>query len=268
MKKLLKRLNTHWQVWRILASNVLQQTFVNRWSNLLFFTGKIIRLAMSLLVLFLLKNTIETFAGYSTDEMIIFFLTYQFIDVLAQTFFRGVYMFTNQVRRGEFDFLLAKPVNTLFQTLTGHPDFNDAVFIIPTTILSVGIALQLDLTITTASLAWYLILLVNAFLIAAALHIIILSVGILTTEIDGATWLYRDLMDMARFPVTIYMEPLRFALFFLVPVGMMITIPSQVLINQPPTYTGILASLFGLGFFVFSLWLWNWSLKRYSSASS
>ncbi len=264
----LKRLKTHFKVWRILASNVLQQTFVNRWTNSLFFTGKVIRFAMSLLVLFLIRETIDTFAGYTTDEMIVFFLTYQFIDLMSQVFFRGVYMFSQQVRRGELDFLLAKPVNTLFQTLTGHPDFNDAVFVIPTTVISIWIALQLELTITVASLAWYLLLLANAFLIAAALHIIILAIGILTTEIDGATWLYRDLMDMARFPVTIYLEPIRLALFFLVPVGMMITIPSQILINQPPTYTGVMASFFGIGFFTFSLWLWNWSLKRYSSASS
>lgn len=223
---------------------------------------------MSLLVLLLIRSTIDEFAGYSTDEMIIFFLTYQFVEVLAQMFFRGVYMFSNKVRTGEFDFTLTKPINTLFQILTGHPDVIDVIFIIPTTIISIWIALQLDITVTAASFFWYLILLFMAFLIAAALHIIIISVGILTTEIDGAIWLYRDLIDMGRFPVTIYLEPLRFALFFLVPIGMMITIPSQILLNQPPTYSGLLAGIFGIGFLFISIKFWGWSLKQYSSASS
>lgn len=265
---MINRIKTYYRVWYLMAANALQETFVNRWANMLFFIGKAVRLTMTLLVLFLIKSNISSFAGYTPDEMVMFFLTYQFIDVFAQIFYRGVYIFNNKVRTGEFDFLLAKPINPLFQSLTGKPDFNDALFFIPSTLISLYIASQLEITISLTSVVWFLVLLANSFLLATALHILILAVAIFTTEIDGAVWLYRDMMQLGRFPVNIYFAPIRIALFFLIPVGMMVTIPTEFLLQTSPTYSAAIVSLFSIGFFVASLKIWQFSLKHYSSASS
>lgn len=261
-------LRTHLNVWKLIAINTFQETFINRWTNLLFMLGKTVRFAVSLLFLYLIKEQITIFAGYTPDQMIVFFLTYQFVDVLAQVFYRGVYIFSYLIRTGQFDYYLAKPINPLFRSLTGKPDINDTIFIIPTTIISIFILASLDLNITFTSVALYLVLLLNSFLIATALHILVLVIGILTTEVDGVIWIYRDLMRMGQFPVTIYLQPLRWALFFLIPIGTMITIPAQVLIGRPPEYTLILVSAIGVGSLLLSLKLWSWSLRRYSSASS
>lgn len=265
---MIRRLPIYWHVWKLTAVNALQEAFVNRWSNLLFFVGKSLRLAMTLVFLFLIHQNVQQFGGYTTDQMIVFFLTYQFVDLVAQIFYRGVYLFSNQVRSGEFDFLLAKPINPLFRALTGKPDINDAIFFVPTMVITFWILSQLNLVITATSALLYGALLINSVLIITALHILVLVVGVLTTEVDGIVWLYRDLSRLGQFPVSIYFEPMRFALFFLVPIGMMITIPAEILMNLSPTYSLSLA--FGMGFtsFVGSLRLWSWSLKRYGSASS
>lgn len=262
------RLKTYFSIWKIMGTNALQEAFVNRYSNLLFFAGKIIRVAMSLVFLFLIKDNINQFAGYTPDQVVIFFLTYQFIDTLAQIFYRGVYLFGPKVRSGEFDFFLLKPIKPLFQALTGKPDVNDAIFIVPTTVISIWIATTLNITVTFSSILIYLFLLVNSFLIATGFHILVLSMGVITTEVDNVIMLYRDLNRLGQYPVTIYLEPLRFALFFIVPIGLMITIPAEALLNITPTYSLLLTSLVGVVFFLGSLKVWSWSLKRYSSASS
>ena len=267
MKKI-KRLATYFAVWKIFGFNAMQTTFVNRGSNLLFMIGKVIRLTMSLVFLYLIRENITNFAGYTVDQMIVFFLTYQFIDLLSQVFYRGVYMFGNLIRKGNFDFLLSKPINPLFRALTGRPDINDAIFIVPTTLISLYILTNLEITITLQSALLYAVLLVNSFLIATALHILVLVVGVLTTEVDGIIWIYRDLNHLSRFPVGIYMEPFRFALFFIIPIGMMVTIPTEILLGLRPTYSIFLATGVGIGSFLVSLKLWNWALKKYSSASS
>lgn len=264
----MKKLRTYFQVWWINASNTFQEAFVNRATNSLFFLGKIVRFGMALIFLLLIKNQVKDFAGYTTDQVVVFFLTYQFLDVLAQVLYRGVYKFRHRILRGTLDFVLLKPINPLFQVLTDSPDINDAIFIIPTTLVSIYLATQLEIHITTASLIWYGLLLINAFLIATALHILVLVAGILTKDVEGFIWVYRDMMRLARFPVTIYFEPLRFALFFIIPVGMMITIPSEVLLNLQPSRGLILTGLIGLSSLIFSLKLWSWSLRKYNSASS
>ncbi len=264
----MKRLKTYWHVWHLNASNTLQELFVNRATNSLFLLGKVIRLGASLLFLYLIRDQISQFSGYTPDQVIIFFLTYQFVDVIAQVFFRGVYMFRARIIRGTFDFMLLRPINPLFQALTDHPDINDTLFIIPTTIFSIYIATTLDIQITLGSLVLYLILILNALLITTALHILVLAIGILTKDIEGLIWIYRDFMRLTRFPATIYLQPLRFALFFIIPVGMMITIPAEVLLNLTPAYSIITTIVTGFISLFASLKLWQWSLKRYSSASS
>lgn len=265
---MMQRLSTYYTVWLHFGKNALQETFVNRGSNLLFMIGKIIRLGMSLLFLFIIRETIDSFAGYTTDQLVVFFLTYQMLDLVAQVLFRGVYIFGNLVRSGEFDFLLTKPINPLFRALTGKPDINDLIFLIPNIGITLYILNFLDITLTIFSVMWYFALFLNAFLIITALHIAVLVVGVLTTEVDGIIWIYRDLNHMGRFPVTIYMEPLRFALFFLVPIGMMITIPTEVLLGLQPTYSLPLVFGVGVGSLVVSLRLWNWALKRYAGVGS
>jgi ABC-2 type transport system permease protein len=263
-----KRFNTYWQFWKLNAMNKLQETFVNRWTNALFMLGKSIRFVFMLLVLFTIKQNVKQFAGYSTDEIIIFFLVYQFVDVIAQVFFRGVYIFQNKIRTGEFDFYLLKPINPLFQALTGYPDINDAIFLIPTTMTSIYIATQLEISITLNSALLFIVLLLNSFLIITALHITVLVFGLLTSEVDGVIWLYRDFNQFGRFPVSIYQEPLRFLLFFIVPIGMMVTVPAEILLTKNPTFPIVVAIAIGISTFIVSAALWKWSLRKYSSASS
>jgi len=262
------KLRTYYLVWKMTAANALQQTFINRYSNLLFLLGKLLRFGTGLFFLLLLKEQNVSVAGYSSDEVILFFLTYQIVDTISQVFFRGVYFFSQQVRRGEFDFALAKPINPLFRSLTGTPDINDTIFLVPTVIACIWLGYSLDVSITATSLLLYVGLLLNSLLISTAIHILILSAGIITTDIDNLVWLYRDLSRLGQFPVTMYLVPLRFALFFLVPIGIMITVPSQVLLNHSPTISIAVASIFGVGFFLLSLKVWNWCLRKYSSASS
>lgn len=258
----------YWKVWILTAQNTLQQAFINRWSNALFFLGKVMRFGFSMLFLFIIRQHVTQFAGYTTDQLIIFFLTYQFVDLLAQVVYRGVYVFSNYIRTGDFDFVLAQPINPLFRMLTNQPDINDTLFLIPTLIISLYIALHLQVSITLASFIWFLVLLCNSFLIVTAFHILILCAGILITQVEGILWLYRDLSRLGQFPVSIYVEPLRFALFFLVPIGVMVTIPAEYLLGVIPAYSAAIAVAIGVIFFILSLRVWKYSIRYYSSASS
>ncbi|MEX0895453.1 MAG: ABC-2 family transporter protein [Patescibacteria group bacterium] len=265
---MLKRLHFYWRIWLLWATNAFQATFVNRGTNAIFLIAKLARFGMSLVFLLLLRQNIDSFAQYSTDELVVFFLIYQWIDLFSQSVFRGVYKFGQLVRNGEFDFDLLKPIHPLFRALMGSPDINDVLLILPTIGVSIWILSFLEVSITLGSVLGFSVLALNGLLIATALHICVLSLAIITTDIDSMVWLYRDLSRLGQFPVTMYMELVRFSLFFLVPIGMMITIPAEVLLNIEPSQAIWVTLVIGGGFFAASIALWNWSLKRYTSASS
>lgn len=264
----LNRLRSYANIWWMSTSAAAQEAFINRWTNLFFLFGKTFRLVTSFLLLYLLKERSLTIGEYTSDQVFAFFITYNIVDVTGQMLYRGVYFFTNLLRTGEFDFYLAKPINPLFRALTGRPDFVDAVFLPPLLLTSGYLLSQLDLNITGWSVVWYLVLMVNSLVILTALHIMILAIAIMITDIDHLVWTYRDLTRLGQFPVTMYLAPVRWALFFILPVGMMITVPAQVLMNAAPSYQLGLVTGFGTLFFVVSLYAWKYAVRQYSSASS
>ncbi len=209
---------------------------------------------------------VSSIGNYTTGQVVVFFLTYQFTENITQMLFRGVYSFSQEVRSGDVDFYLSKPLNPLFRILTGKPDFIDALFFIPTTLFSIWLLSTPHLHITPTSLLTFFFLLINTFLIAAAFHIFVICIGILTTEVDNVIMLYRDATALSRFPIDVYREPLRTILFFVVPVGLMNTLPAQFLLNLKPTTTILFSFAIGGGFFLLSLWTWRLSLRKYTSA--
>lgn len=268
LTKSIKRAKTYARIWWLLSLNAASEFFVNRATNLFFLTGKTIRFTISLVFLWMIREQIGSFERYTTDQLVIFFLTYHVLDLIGQAFFRGVYTFSQKIRSGEFDFSLMKPLSPLFQALAGKPDLNDALFLLPSLIVFGAILPGLNIEYTILGTAWYLLLLLNGFLIIAGLHILVLVTTIMTVEAEGMIWLYRDLSRLGQFPISVFLEPLRFALFFIVPIGMMTTIPAQVLVGVPTSYHLGLVLTVGVGFFATSLWLWRRTLRHYTSASS
>ena len=113
-----------------------------------------------------------------------------------------------------------------------------------------------------------MLLVLNGLLIATAFHIAVLALGIITLEIDHTIMIYRDLTNLGRFPIDIYKEPLKGILTYLIPIGIMISLPAKALMGLV-SLPGVLWSL-GLG--VIALFLaikfWNFALTKYTSASS
>ena len=231
-----------------------------------FLIGKILRFVFFFGFLYFLLLGTKTLAGYSSNQVIFFFLTFNIIDVISQFLFREVYRFRPMIINGDFDLVLAKPLNSLFRVLMGGADIIDLITIPPLIALTIYFGSLLHPSFV--SILYYLVLLLNGFLIAAAFHIIVLSFAIVTLEVDHTVMIYRDLTSLGRLPVDIYQQPLRAFLTYLVPVGIMITLPAKAMMGMMGVM-GIV-SAFSIGIFVvfIALRFWNYALNKFSSASS
>jgi ABC-2 type transport system permease protein len=258
----------HLQIWLLFGRMSLQIAFVNRGTIVFFFVGKALRYGMTLLLLWTLASGISQVGPYSVAQITVFFLVFQTVDVVSQMIFRGVYEFGSQVKSGDFDFALCKPINPLFRALLGTPDVNDLLFVIPSLVINLFIVSQLPLVIGISNIALFLLLLINSFIIAAAFHILVLALGILIVEVDNTIMMYRDVTRLTQIPVSLYPRLIQFALFIVIPVGLMMTIPSEVLMGISPS-VGILITFFlGGSTLAVSLFAWQKALQKYTSASS
>jgi ABC-2 type transport system permease protein len=232
----------------------------------IFLFGKIFRFVFFLLFLQFVVLGTKGLAGYSVDQVVFFFVTFTLIDTVTQFLFREVYRFRPQIISGSFDLTLSKPFSPLFKSLAGGADLIDLVVIPP--LLYIVIQSGMKLSPSPQQVLVYVLLVASGLAIATAFHIAVLSLAIITLEVDHTVMIYRDLMSMGRFPIDIYRQPLRGFLTYLLPVGVMVTLPGRYLMGLT-SISGLALSLSLAFIFIFlSLQLWRFALRFYTSASS
>lgn len=257
----------YFRLWLLLGLYTTQTALLTRFGAAIFIVSKFFRFFIFLFFIAVIATRVHIIGGYSIWEMVLFFMTFSFIDTGVSLFFREVYRFRSYIVDGRFDYFLVNPVSPLFRSLLGGTDILDLPLFF-FAIVGIFIAAGHIHIPSVMSIVLYIVLVLNGFLIAASFHIFVLGIGILTTSVDNTIMLYRDLTQMVRVPVSIYQEPIRSILTFAIPIGIMITFPAQALMGLLSVQFICIA--FGISgvLFIGSLLFWKYALARYSSASS
>lgn len=257
----------YFKFWWITVVSTTQTALSSRFSAGLFLLAKSMRFFLFLGLILIISNNAKVIAGYNLWQMVLFYATFNLIDTTAQFFLREVYRFRSYVVSGDFDYFLTKPISPLFRSLFAGSDVLDLPLLIGSIILIFYTVTKIG-SINFFSIITYSLLILSALVIAIAFHIFVISIGVMTTEVDNTIMLYRDLTTMGRFPVDIYREPISWFITFVIPVGIMMTYPAKSLLGQLTPQLMILSPIIALTFLFLSIKFWRFSLKRYSSASS
>ena len=256
------------KIWLLMAKMNLAEQVSSRINFVSLVSGKLVRMGFVFVFLIALFGHTQTLAGFTLTQTLLFFMTFNLVDILAQLFLRGIYWIRWLVIEGELDFVLTAPVNPLFRIATRTTDFLDLTTLIPTFAILGLLISRLETGLTLFNLLLYILLVLVGVIIAFAIHVVVASVAVFTQEVDQLIWIYRDLMNMGRFPVDIYGAPVKLILTFVVPVAVMISFPTKVLIGALSWQNIVLAFLIAGIFLWGSQKLWNFSLRYYTSASS
>lgn len=261
-------MNKYFKIWKQLANLSISSYLSNRLDSSTFFIGKVIRLILFLLMIEAIFSHTKLMAGYGKYEIILFMLTYYFIDVFGQAVFRGIYTFKNEIKTGNFDFLISKPVNKLFFTASRMIDILDSIFLIPIIYLIVLTVINLQTEINFFNIFFYIMLIISGMLITLGLHIISASITVISEESENFIWLYRETISLGRFPPEILPSFLQLLLTYILPIIIIVSFPVKALLGSLSWQFILFALLYSILFFALSLIIWNKALKHYSSASS
>lgn len=256
------------KIWFLMSKNALQEQITSLMAVILFTLGKIVRFLFFFIFLFTVVSSTKTLAGYDANQAILFFLIFNVVDITAQFFFRGVYVFRFMVASGELDLHLAKPLPSFFHPLFRRTDILDFIVLVPLWIITLWFIFSRGLTPNLIYLIYFLIFYLNALIVAFAIHLFICSIGVMTLAIDHLIEVYRDLLNLARFPTEIYQRSIQVILTFAIPIVIMITVPTKVLMGLLSWQWVILSFLISGISLWGSLRFWKYALRQYSSASS
>lgn len=256
------------RVWLTMAKMSFAEQSSSRLNAATLFLGKIIRLGFVFFFLIALFSHTQSLAGFSLTETLLFFMTFNLVDMTSQLLFRGIYWIKWLIDRGELDLTLTRPISPLFRLATHTTDFLDLLTLIPTLVILLGVMARLDTQISFWQLFLYLLLVLLGVILALSIHIFVAGVAVFTQEVDNLIWIYRDLMTMGRFPASIYALPVRLVLTFAIPIAVMVSFPAEALLGILSWYWVLFSILWTALFFWGSLKFWKLSLKYYTSVSS
>jgi len=259
-----KKIKRNLKIFLLFSYHSLKTSSQSRQGIVFFTLGKVLRFLLLFGIIFLVFSKTKIIAGWSLKQVIILYLTFNFIDTFSQLLYREVYRFRPLVVSGNLDLILVKPYHPFLKVLLGGVDLLDFLLLIPYSSLLIFFILQEN--VSFFSLFWYLILVANGLIISTAFHIFVLALGLLTTEVDNTIMIYRDLLNLGRFPIEIYQQIISFIFTFIIPIGVMITFPVKALFHFL-NLKNIVFSFF-ISFFLLSLSIkfWQLGLKKYQSA--
>lgn len=172
-----------------------------------------------------------------------------------------------EVWTGSFDWTLLRPVNAQFLASFRYWRLWALIdFIFGVSVLGVALA-QLNAALTPVRIVMFLLALgasvmtLYALLLAFA-ALAFWSPGVLTT------WVFDGVFQMARYPITLYPGWLRLVLTWIVPVGIMTTVPAQALSGDLSWAWLLGSAVMAAVMLVGSSVLFRRGARRYASASS
>ena len=233
--------------------------------------SSILNLVTGILGIAILYGQIQTVNGWGVFETMALLGVYLIVSALRGLFIgpglEALAGMDGEIWAGKFDFVLLRPLNT--QTFVSLRKWR--LFSLFDLFLGVGVlvtaAVNLGSGVTGVNLALFLLTLISGLTI---LYAILLIFSALVFWSPGVlfTWIFDGLFQMSRYPMGMYPGWLKMALTWIVPVGMITTIPAEALTGalnpwMAAASLALAAVLLAVGSFLFRT-----GLRRYSSASS
>ena len=218
-------------------------------------------------VIFSQTNTVGTWTVW---QVVLLTGTSNFIQEIYQAFFLvNCTNLSELVRTGKMDFLLLLPVNTRFVVSTRQvdlPSFANAAFAVCVMIYAAG---KLHLHPAAGQLLGFGGLCVIGLLVHYSLMFMLASVSFWTVRAQGVVWGYYNLFNIARLPDEAFQGAFKAVFTFALPVLLVSNVPVRVLADKLTSpYMWLVLLGLGVTWAVISEWFWQFSIRRYTSAST
>lgn len=231
----------------------------------------VLNLVTGLFSLMVIFNQVDTIKGWDLASALVLLGVYLLLGALRSLFIgpslESVAGMDGEIWTGTFDFTLLRPVNKQFIISFRYWRLFALIDLIFALGVLVYAVVLMEVPLSILSLVSFLVTLLAGILL---LYAALLAFSALVFWNSGFlfTWVINDLFQLARYPVGIYPNWLRLILTWIIPVGLMTTIPAQALAHRLSPTMFILTIMFSLAAFIGASLLFRRGLQKYTSASS
>ncbi|MDR3276170.1 MAG: ABC transporter permease [Treponema sp.] len=214
-------------------------------------------------------SQVDSIGDWGWGAMLIFIGTYSLVNAISMvSFFFGVLEIPDKIRDGSLDLYITKPGNVLLRISFESVDPGSIpLLVLSAAIVAYGVSV-LGIRVTAPVAAAYLALVLLGTLLWYDIMVLFRSITFFVFHND-IEWVESEMITLnMRIPGTLYKGAFKLLFCFLVPYGIIATVPAQLLTGAL-TLPGLLQCLgITAAFTLAALWFWRFALRRYKSASS
>lgn len=208
-------------------------------------------------------------AGWNRNDAFLLVATCYWMGSIASiTFFRNLGQLPNLVRMGTFDFVVVKPVSSLFWVSFRFVNLDEIGTLIGSFAM-LGYAMSRIRPLPEAAqVLEYFVLCLSGLSMYYSFYLLTMTLSFWLVRVDNLSALIDTILYMARFPTDIFKGVLQRIFTFFIPLAFIATIPSKAMLGRMewwllPVGLGLAASFLGC-----AVGFWRFATRHYSSASS
>jgi len=265
MKRLHAMAGAYREYWRI---NVLT-TLEYRANFLIWFGFTVVYHGTSLAALWVVLQAFPSMNGWTFRDMAFLYGMWMLAHAVNNTFFSAVSGIPEHVHEGEFDRLLVRPLDTLFQMIaTPGQTFPDELIL---ALLYLALATWYSgIHVDALFLIFVPLIALGGALIDAGINLIVGTCAFWFVKVDALQWIVSQLeQEFTRYPISIYSRSVRLILTFAFPFAFMNYFPATYFLHKPemalnlPPAIGLLTPVIGLVFVWAAYAFWRFGLTKY-----
>jgi ABC-2 type transport system permease protein len=242
----------------------------NFWASLV---NVLVTLGVSIASIALVYQHTDEIGGWTADDLLVvvgvFFMLGAFVNGVVH---QSMAKLVADIRTGDFDYRLLKPVDSQAVAVAQHPDpWRVLELVVGILVLGVGVTrggLGDAPGGAPGAIGAAIAMFACGMLIVAAFWALLSSITFWTVQGEGILWALDDMYDHLRWPIGIFPPGLRIALSTVFPAGLAVTVPAEALTGRLDAASAGAAAGMALLLVVASRLMWQRALRRYEGASA
>jgi ABC-2 type transport system permease protein len=254
---------------RIAASTELAYRS-NFWAYLV---NTIVTLGVSLASIALVYQHTDEVGGWSAQDLLVvvgvFFMLGAVVNGLVHS---SMAKLVADIRTGDFDYRLLKPVDAQVVAVGQHPDpWRSLDLVVGAVVIGIGVSrggLEAAAGGPAGAFGAAIGMFACAVIIVASFWALLSSITFWTIQGEGILWALDDMYDHLRWPIGIFPGGLRLALSTIFPAGLAVTVPAEALTGRLDATSVFMAVAMAVSLLAAARVVWRRAVRRYEGASA
>ena len=217
-------------------------------------------------VLFQYTNVIR---GWTKPEVFFLIGLFRIIKGFFDFFiYENLVYLSESIDRGELDYSLIKPLNTLFLISINRHKYSE----LGTFLTGIGFVMYgwyiLSIPLTFQNILLSVLLMISGLIALYSIILFVSTLSFFLTRLRAISSFY-DILDTAlRYPTDLLISGRSQMGVILIPLAIVVTVPDQIILGKSNSLVFVGEIAGAMLFFLLAFIFWNFALKHYSSASS